>query len=503
MNATLPTPKTTVAILLGASEFPKAESLFAPSPSFAASSRDFRAYLTEQEEFGLPRENLLDLFDSSLSSSQMDEQVGLFLKARSQGENAFRDVVVYYVGHGGFAGLDSDYFLALRDTRPDNDLLTSYSVRSLAKTLKLYANKARRFLIFDSCFSAAAYREFQSGPLEVAQLKILGELPPEKGTALLCASGPRNPAKAPSGAKYTMFSGAMLDVLRKGIPGSDAAVSFLTLAELISDRVRVLYEDLGVRPQIHFPEQDQGSIGKLPFFPNPMARVQSAEQKILKIERRVADLEIEQKQIRNKFGVASDSFDQSISSNVEAIVQLTERLDAIGSYRTQQEDHPKKADSIYIAGMEVDKNEWNEIPADVKSGIMRWRGQRVNSLVYALLCCAVVIGSWLPLPMFSNNGLLWSGPFVLDLLFGSVSLILSVLSFRGISHLRLLSTPDFKEREGYWQNFSVVLKYRNYRAGEVLPSFHVSRAWLSLGALALAINGVAVLSMLAPQLIQR
>ena len=117
-----PTPETTLVIILGASEFPKIKS-FDPNPAFADSARDFRRYLLAKAGFALPSANLLDLFDASDSTADIDEQVADFLQARSQSlkraDKKPLDVLVYYVGHGGFVndGGSRDYFLTLASTR--------------------------------------------------------------------------------------------------------------------------------------------------------------------------------------------------------------------------------------------------------------------------------------------------------------------------------------------------------------------------------------------------
>lgn len=266
----MPLPATTLAIILGASDYPKARTVFGPSPAFSRSAESFREYLLSDKMFGLPEQNLFYRFDSEDSVSDLDEELGNFLRDSIGAADAeITDVLVYYVGHGGFSSGGQDYYLALRGTRIDNDLLTSYSMRSLAKTLKEYARNVRRYLILDSCFSAAAYKEFMSsGPLAVAERKVTELLPPEQGTALLCASGSRNPAMAPAGAEHTMFSGALLKILRTGDISGNPHFSFMRISEMTEAAIRDEHENAAVRPEIHFPDQSRGSIGNLPFFPN-------------------------------------------------------------------------------------------------------------------------------------------------------------------------------------------------------------------------------------------
>jgi len=127
-------------------------------------------------------------------------------------------LIVYYVGHGLFWGPDHAYCLAVRATDERNEGLTSIRMSDLASIIKADATRwLRRFLIFDCCFSGAALKEFQSGPLQAARVKVLDELP-QKGTALLCSASAQDPSLAPMGLQRTMFSDALLKALHQGHP---------------------------------------------------------------------------------------------------------------------------------------------------------------------------------------------------------------------------------------------------------------------------------------------
>jgi hypothetical protein len=467
-DKTLPSPATTLAILLGASQFPKAGSLFEPSDAFGRSATDFRAYLLDEERFFLPRQNLLDLFDSPLASSQMDEEVGDFLK-KSLASSAIRDVIVYYVGHGGFSGGQADYFLAIRDTRPENDLLTSYSVRSLAQTLKGCARHTRRFLIFDSCFSAASYKEFMSGgPIEVARQKTLAELPPEKGCALLCASGPRDPARAPTGQARTMFSGAMLDVLNELPPGA-TPVSFSTLAELTEERIRSMYEDLAVRPEIHFPEQAQGRIGNLPLFPGPGSRRLLTEVRLGQIEASLHSMH----NLVERLGVQVKAIQERPSDTLPPAVAVP-----------SADDNRER----FIAGYTVKEDAWRTVPARVKTAIHIMQKQAVNRYVWLLLVVAVITCNWL-LPLTQMISVL---TFRIAVTAASVMLATAnVLAMR----MAYLIDVHSVEPAGPWRDLDVVVAVDAYRSGQVAPGMFVERRVLAYTLIFTLVNALASVSL--------
>ena len=162
-------PATTLAIILGASAWPKAPGLPA-STAFLNSARDFAAYLVERDDFGMAKENVLDLFDSAVSPSDQYEQISIFLTKRkaaisSTGRDA-ADLVLYYVGHGGFTGRDREYFLAVRSTREGGEGGSSIRIGDLAGTLLNDARELRRYLLLLSC---SLHRvSIRSGPSRVA-----------------------------------------------------------------------------------------------------------------------------------------------------------------------------------------------------------------------------------------------------------------------------------------------------------------------------------------------
>jgi hypothetical protein len=264
-------PDSTLVILLGASDFPKLPEHMS-NPAFRKSAAAFRLYLREPDGFGIPDKNVLDLFGSLEGPSAQDDEIVHFLKRRMKEMQRSRipatDLITYYVGHGGFFPPHDQYFLALACTKAGNESISGYPIHSLAATLKEQTPWLRRYLILDCCFSGAAYQAFQScGPMEVAWKKT-EEVLPSRGTALLCASSHQDPAKAPPGHDYTMFSGALLDVLRQGSPDLPERMSLAQVGEHAMELLRQRFADLAVRPEVHSPDQKKGDLAKFPLFPN-------------------------------------------------------------------------------------------------------------------------------------------------------------------------------------------------------------------------------------------
>src|SRR5437762_11726976 len=110
MGVQAPSPQTTLLILLGASAWPFSPE-FQSSEAFANAARRLTAYFLNPQPFGLPPENLLDLFDSEKSADELDVAIGQFLEQRltamKAAGNAGRDLLLYFIGHGDFVGRDS------------------------------------------------------------------------------------------------------------------------------------------------------------------------------------------------------------------------------------------------------------------------------------------------------------------------------------------------------------------------------------------------------------
>src|SRR6266702_916654 len=283
MPTAVPSPQTTLLVLLGASEWPYSPE-FPQSHAFTNAARRLEDYFVDQQTFGLPRENLLDLFDSDHSADDIDQEIEQFLEQRLSRMKevgfAARDLVVYFVGHGGFAGGDAEYYLAIRRTRAAHPTASGIRIVSLAHTLKEQARYLRRIVILDCCFAGAAFRAFQAAPAQAAITQTLeafrvpgkGEGIPGRGTSLLCSSRHNRPSLLLPDGSSTMFSQALLEALVTGNPYQQGPLSLQDVASLAEDVLRTLASGDAPRPEIHSPDQSEGDIAQLPFFPNLAAR---------------------------------------------------------------------------------------------------------------------------------------------------------------------------------------------------------------------------------------
>src|SRR5712692_3594992 len=132
-------PESTLAIVLGASEWPLSPKL-PKSKAFANSAKGFSIFLTAREGFNLPTKNLLNLFDAGDAPNEINSSISTFLIKRQEelqkAGTPAKDVIAYYVGHGGFTPGEQKYFLAVRTTQEDSEGASSIRMSDFARTLK-------------------------------------------------------------------------------------------------------------------------------------------------------------------------------------------------------------------------------------------------------------------------------------------------------------------------------------------------------------------------------
>jgi hypothetical protein len=270
----------TAAILLGASSFPLHSETYGPNEAFLHSKQDFRAYLQDQTcGLALPDEAICDLFDLQHLPSQQLVSIGRFLeKINKQVERGtLCNLIVYYVGHGYFAGLRQEYHIALACLEMGYDATTGLKVTELAEVLKERARSFRRFVILDCCFAAEALKEFQGGADDAIYAKAKGafaeDMPrrpveiPHRGTALYCAADKDSVARSPKELSHTMFTDALLAVLRGGDRQSAPYLTLADVKDLAWERLQSYSNP--VRPVLHSPDQTEGDIAEIVgLFPN-------------------------------------------------------------------------------------------------------------------------------------------------------------------------------------------------------------------------------------------
>ncbi|MEO7734154.1 MAG: caspase family protein [Kofleriaceae bacterium] len=256
----IPLSESIVAILLGAGEYPR-KPIWS-NPVLSKTARAFSEYIRSSTGFGLARNQILDLFDDGSNAIRQLTLIEEFLIASG---SAAQDLIVYYVGHGSF--IDREYCLAISDTCRDREFITTIESAKLARAIRRSFSRKRVYIIIDACFSASAVNDWQGGEIEAAIRKAAQQLPTQ-GTAFLAATSKDDVACAGRDQRYTRFTGAILEVLARGVDNAHPKLSMFELYEEVRTCLRNRPAHEGGQPEIHDPSQPDGNLSLAPLFPN-------------------------------------------------------------------------------------------------------------------------------------------------------------------------------------------------------------------------------------------
>lgn len=290
---------TTLVVLLGASSFPRYPTLDA-APAFLHSKEDFKEYLLSSTGMALPKENILDLFDAKSQPADIEQSIHDFLSPRMGSQSPPSDVIFYYCGHGAYLK-EGEYFLALACASKAQKEATAFKISYLVNVISSVTQDARNLVILDACYSGGALVEFGHMDAEEdasaavkAQFASADDpmLALAPGVILFCAAGAKKWAKTPLEGRNTMFSGALLEVLKEGDAKSGPSISVKRIGELMRAKIRAAFGQQGVTPQIHVPVQGESNLLDVLYFPNPAFDVSAFDHRISKLENASLDLQL-------------------------------------------------------------------------------------------------------------------------------------------------------------------------------------------------------------------
>ncbi|WP_029003464.1 caspase family protein [Azorhizobium doebereinerae] len=253
-------------IILGASTYDYWQSL--SDPRFAASAKAFRRLFAHGGALGEAgaAAQVLDLYDSPASADDITSQIVEFVA-----ESEFDDVILYYCGHGFISADRKGYCVTLRRTKELTKTSSSLLVRNLAHDLSEHLIGKRTFIVFDSCFSGDAVKEFMApGFLDNFVEDYFMESFPRSGTAVIYATSGGDVALSKQQDTMTLFTGTLVSVLSSGLEAKkDAAL--ISWRDAVEQVRKLTKERLGVaapRPSITAVKSDDGDITTMPFFVN-------------------------------------------------------------------------------------------------------------------------------------------------------------------------------------------------------------------------------------------
>jgi hypothetical protein len=475
--------------ILGASEFPHSPDL-PPSEAFKKSAEDLEAYF-KGYPVKLPPENLCKLFDHTGTPVEINRVLSEFLsKAQeraTQGGAPIRDLILFYVGHGGFTkGGEQAYFLALRSTEAENEGISSLRMVDLASTIKKRAKDLRRYLILDCCFAEQAYQYYQSSgggdPANVAHAKALLEFP-ERGTAMLCSSSKRDFSIAPIGETHTMFSGALLDVLQTGDVSLDTALSLENLGHRVTRLISTKYPDIAVRPKVSSPDQREGNVADIPLFPNAARLARSVEERVANSERKL-ELILEKLHIL-------DDLSTRLPDLQEKVTLLEQRRDVASNSDTES--------SLALDSLENRARLLSKAPPLVQVEVRSFRQAIQNGQLWVALSVLLsapgafrLITDYTPLSKVIGGSPLRFWLMEIRDPFGWLVIFLATFSLRILlredrEKKDTAETKSFAETGKQsgpeaWETLSIILSMRSSKLVRIFGNLLIASPWFEIGA---------------------
>jgi len=152
---------------------------------------------------------------------------------------------------------------SVKGVRLENDFIPFLPHEPMySPTYRLYGNSLKRV---EEAAKIQIYEAFKDSHPHSDASPLLY---PRKGIALLCASSSDRPALFDT--QYTEFSEALLQSLASGVVEKPGNMSLRTVGVLVQKSLSK--ERKKTKPELHSPDQREGDIAEMPFFPNPQTR---------------------------------------------------------------------------------------------------------------------------------------------------------------------------------------------------------------------------------------
>ncbi len=197
-------------------------------PNLPAVSRNLealRAILIDPCLGGLPPDHVAVIHNSP-DDAEISEEI------LRRAELAEDTLLVYVAGHGLPGLRTGKLYLALYNTNPDQAPFRTLRYDELRDVVMDRGRiaAANRVVILDCCFSGRAIPTMSAGAITG-----LTEI---EGVYVLTATAPNHVALSPPDAEFTAFTGALLELLRNGVPGGPALLTLTTLYEGVLQKMR-------------------------------------------------------------------------------------------------------------------------------------------------------------------------------------------------------------------------------------------------------------------------
>ncbi|MFF5144180.1 esterase-like activity of phytase family protein [Streptomyces sp. NPDC013157] len=247
-------PERSACVLIGVDDYTHLD----PLRSVKLNLKELRAALTDPDIWGIPDDERKRIRTVANPASPA-ELVGPIREAAALAEDT---LIVYYAGHGLIDRHERQLLLTLPDSvedQPDTCVRSGDVRRAIRDT----GSALRRVLILDCCFSGHVLTEMTDGHGQDVQVAV-STLRDVEG-AYVMTSAPRDrPSHAPDPKRCTLFTGALVDVMRQGLPDGPEMLGLRDLFLEARRRIHTLKPEVPQEPQ----DEDHNGVGGLDFVRN-------------------------------------------------------------------------------------------------------------------------------------------------------------------------------------------------------------------------------------------
>lgn len=247
-------PHRSACVLIGVDDY----TFLDPLRSVAHNLVELRVALTDEEIWGIPEDRIITVPNPAAPA----DLVG---PIREAGLLADDTLIVYYAGHGLLDRHEGQQLLLTLPGSVEDQPDTCVRSRDVRRAIRDTGPARRRVLILDCCFSGQALTEMtgadrgeQGGRVAV---KTLHEV---EGSYVMTSAPKDRPSHAPDPKRCTLFTGALVDVLRQGLPDGPGMLGLHTLFEAVKARIAAMRPEIPQEPQ----DEDRNGVGGLDFVRN-------------------------------------------------------------------------------------------------------------------------------------------------------------------------------------------------------------------------------------------
>jgi putative AlgH/UPF0301 family transcriptional regulator len=200
--AQLSDPLRSRVVLVGAGAYAQLQ----PLPAVANNLTGISDVLTDARLWGLATANCHVVADPTTP-----QEVGRALRSAARATGVGGLLLVYFAGHGVVDERTGELHLAVGNTDREAAYATAVPYEWIRRAV-LDSPASRRVVILDCCYAGRAISSMSDDLTAVADEVEIDR------TCVLVATSPNRTALAPPDEKYTAFTGALVDVLRQGVP---------------------------------------------------------------------------------------------------------------------------------------------------------------------------------------------------------------------------------------------------------------------------------------------